>query len=186
MSRSVTRASVDFFTWSITTAAAITSFVAPWAELINFSALTRSDWRILYCYVVPDLSHRRAVTQWSVMFTHLHLSIKGKVEPFPTVQPFEAHTSVCISRLWVGRKWIWWVVLSLWGQSACCLPLCSLSRSSWATSQWPYLLDVGLKKGLLLQSWQHLALDYLQTSEKSLAANIIVYFHKYFSYRRLN
>lgn len=66
MSHSVTRASVDFFTWSITIAAAITSFVAPWSELINFSALTRSDWRILYCYVVPDLSHRRAVTQWSV------------------------------------------------------------------------------------------------------------------------
>lgn len=62
---SLTREPV-YFTWSITIAAVITSFMAPWSELINFSALTRSDWRILYCYMVPDLSHRRAVPQWSV------------------------------------------------------------------------------------------------------------------------
>lgn len=40
--------------------------MAPLSELINFSALTRSDWRILYWSIEPDLSHHRAVMQWSV------------------------------------------------------------------------------------------------------------------------
>lgn len=69
---SVTRASVLLH--CITIAAVITSFMAPLSELINFSALTRSDWRILYCYVVPDLSHCRAVTQWSVSDVYTALS----------------------------------------------------------------------------------------------------------------